>query len=138
MSQSSAPSLSAGFFMQQTLIPIKPSENIAHWCPLPDNMSRCPYAKIYTGTNHAMCTSGLNKLPYLMISLISFYCHEMFTVDKTEKKLTWGQGLHFHEPPGTRSPLDCGISAAHKVFLKHEGTSVSLHCCIFLSPRLNG
>lgn len=46
---------------------------------------------------------------------------EVFTADKTEDQHTWGRGLHYPEPPGTNIPLDYGVSAAHKVFLKHDG-----------------
>lgn len=67
VSQSVAASLSAGFFMQQTLIPIGPSQNTAHWCPLPDRMSQYPYIKRYVRTDHTECTAGLNKLLYFMI-----------------------------------------------------------------------
>lgn len=36
VSQSSTALLSAGVLMQQTHVPIGPSQNTAHWCPLPD------------------------------------------------------------------------------------------------------
>lgn len=58
VSQSGAALLSAGVFMQQTLVPIGPSQNTAHWCPLPDYTRT---ARKHVWVAHSLCTSGLHK-----------------------------------------------------------------------------
>lgn len=91
MCQSGAASLSAGFFMQQTLIPIGLSQNTAHWCPLPDCMSQCPYAKLYVRMDHTVRTAGLNQL---LPKPTSFFCFiwVLLTNPKTVKTLHKDKG----------------------------------------------
>lgn len=139
--ESGAAPLSAGIFMKPTLILIGLSHNTAHWCPLPDSMSECPQTKftcenvVYNVPDYCFTLTCLSKsyiyvwIPYkykLPVRTKYFKAWKwlknqmLFTEDRTEDKHTWGWEFRFLELPGTKTPLEYGISAAHKAFLKQK------------------
>lgn len=91
--QTGSSSLSAGFFVQQTLVGIRLAHNAAHWRPLPDFRGQCPHAE--------ECADKLNSAGLNEVLLF-----------KKKKKITntgtfflyRGQDLG-HTHFGTRSPF---------------------------------
>lgn len=57
--QTGSSSLSAGFFVQQTLVGIRLAHNAAHWRPLPDFRGQCPHAEECADKSNS---AGLNEV----------------------------------------------------------------------------